>query len=233
MPSINTCGIPNTVAITITRVIIGSKYPAGSSVVCRIDFLPTANCSWKPLRSVELVTCTLVRALTTSTGAGTGTAGPISSVRWMDLLIAACWNAFAKRDAQLRAWRLCELSWTDRTVGIGEPPPLFGVAEVTRAEVVETIVLPHGVRLHRCESIRRRDDPSRQIRDLVALRVDVDQQRLAVVAAAEWKRLRPGGRVLQQRFEALERIVHGMAPRPSCPGVPPANLAASCSLFFK
>ena len=75
--------MPLTITMIMTRVMMGSKYPAGSSVVCRIDFLPSLKVSWNPLLPVELVTCTLSSALVTSASAGTGTPGPISSESWM------------------------------------------------------------------------------------------------------------------------------------------------------
>ena len=43
IPSMITFGSPPSVVMTITRVIMGSKYPAGSSVVSNSDFLLTPN----------------------------------------------------------------------------------------------------------------------------------------------------------------------------------------------
>ena len=52
-------------------------------MVSNSDLLPILKLSWNPLESVELVTCTLSSALTTSASAGTGTPGPINSESWM------------------------------------------------------------------------------------------------------------------------------------------------------
>src|ERR1700733_5798175 len=59
-PSMRTLGMPLRVAIIITRVVIGSKYPAGNRVVKIKKILDMLKVTWKPLQSLLLVTWILV-----------------------------------------------------------------------------------------------------------------------------------------------------------------------------
>ena len=77
----------------------------------------------------------------TSRGAGIGTPGPISSCRRTGLAIARPRDSLGQRDAQPTADRDRQVARVDRAVGVGEPPPQLGVAEVTRREHVAAVAL--------------------------------------------------------------------------------------------
>src|SRR5262245_32865244 len=143
------------------------------------DFLLTAKVSWKPLRSLPLVTCTLVSESITDCGAGMGTAGPINSVRWIPLCTGRCScgcvlrsahrrrrHAFGQRDAQTAPDFLGELVRPHGTIGVADAPELLRVVEIARRDVVETIALRDHVLLQQRETFRRRHEAAPEIDDL-------------------------------------------------------------------
>src|SRR5512139_3963115 len=98
-------------------------------VASSVDFLLTANVSWNPLRSLPLVTCTLVSASTTDCGAGMGTAGPIIRVRCTPLSMGRPGDAFRQRNAQLAAWVFGQFVRAQRAVRVADAPELLGVGQ--------------------------------------------------------------------------------------------------------
>ena len=121
--------------------------------------------SWKPLRSLPLVTCTLTSASTTDCGAG---------------------DAFGQRDAQTPSNRLGQLRRAQRAVGVAQTPELFRVAEVMRGDVIEPLALRDGVLLQQLEAFRLRHEATPEIDDGEA--AHFERRRLdAVVTAGERK----------------------------------------------
>src|SRR6516164_1298893 len=124
-------------------------------VVSSGDFLLTAKVSWKPLRSLLLVTWTLVSASVTGLGAGMGTTGPIISVRWIPLSIQ--WHsryAFGQRDAEHTADCGGEIVGAHRAIGVAYAPELQRIVHVCRSYVVEAIALRDGMHLQQREALR-------------------------------------------------------------------------------
>src|SRR5947207_3526320 len=111
----------------------------------RGESLPTEKVSWKPLRSLPLVTCTDCRACITTLGAGTGTAGPIISVRWTPLSIRRSGNSFGQRDPDLRARASGQLFWLQHGVWVRDTPVLLGVAEILVCDQIGAFSLQNGM----------------------------------------------------------------------------------------
>src|SRR5688572_20943597 len=114
-------------------------------VVMSGDVLPTAKESWKPLVVVLLVTSIPVRDSMTNGGAGRGTPGPMSSVRWMLLNTGRSGNAAWERDAEPAPDRRDELVRLHGAVRVGQAPEQLGIAEVARGDLVEPVLLDRGV----------------------------------------------------------------------------------------
>src|SRR5512141_3298727 len=132
IPSIRTVGRPPTVTTTITRVVIGSKKPAGSITASRGERLETAKVSWNPLLSLPFVTCTASRASITGRGAGTGTAGPMSRVRWMASFTRGPRHALGEGDADAAPRGRGQLAGVEGEARVGDAPLGLGVAEGPR-----------------------------------------------------------------------------------------------------
>src|SRR5918911_893851 len=116
---------------------------------------PTAKVTWKPERSLPLVTEIERRASITTRGAGTGTAGPISSVRWTPSSIRGSGDALRQGDADARADPGGELVGLQGGVGVGQAPELFRVAQDLGGDVVEALALRHHVEAQGGEQLRR------------------------------------------------------------------------------
>src|ERR1051326_2885510 len=160
-------------------------------VVSSGDFLLTAKVSWKPLRSLPFVTCTLVSASMTERGGGTGTAGPISTVRCTPLSIGHPRDAFRQGDAQPPSDRLGQLVGAHGAIGVADAPELLGVVEIARRDVVDALALGDRMFLQQREAFRRRHEAPAQINESDARRV-LERRGLETGVAAgrrEWVRV--------------------------------------------
>src|SRR5688572_26807478 len=103
---------------------------------------------------------TLCSASSTKRGAGTGTAGPIMSVRWMPfnmrgrLLGARGRHALRQRDANHVAGSRGEIVRTQRAVGIAHAPELFRIANVAGGQDIEPLPFDDEVLVEESEVLR-------------------------------------------------------------------------------
>jgi hypothetical protein len=136
-PSMSTVGRLFIVATRMTRSH-GTWPPATSSRVCSGERLSTTKLSWKPLGvSADDVTSTLSSASISGFGAGMGTPGPTSSVRWMPLSTAT-----SKAGRQSQAQRVAgmfKIAWHLGAIAVGDAPVLDRVAQIGRGQPVETV----------------------------------------------------------------------------------------------
>src|SRR6266571_444716 len=159
---------PVIVSVDCPGSLMGSKNPAGSRVVSSSDRLLTANVSWKPLRSRPLVTETAVRASVTGSGAGMGTPGPMSSVRWTPLSTGqtSCGgDALGQRDAQPAAHRGGQVVGAKGPVRVADAPKLKGVVKVGRRDVVQALPLGHHVLGQHDEALGLGHEPAAKVDD--------------------------------------------------------------------
>src|SRR6478752_4088457 len=154
---------------------------------CSGDFLPTAKVSWKPALSLPLVTCALTSASTTIGGAGTGTIGPMSRVRWTPLSIRRAGNPFGERDAQRAAGRFGELVRSHGAIGVGDAPERLGVVQVLAGDVVEPLALGHLMREQQREALGRGHEAALEIGHDAAIRLGDRHRGNAVVPARHRK----------------------------------------------
>src|SRR3954452_17045437 len=103
----------------------------------------------------------------TDRGAGTGTAGPIISVRWTPLSIGHPRDAFRQRDAQPAADGFGQFVGTHRAVGVTDPPELLGVVEIPRGDVVQPLALLDHMLLQQRVALRPRHETAPQVDDAV------------------------------------------------------------------
>src|SRR5512147_3099930 len=123
-----------------------------------------AKLSWKPALSFPLVTCALTSASTTIGGAGTGTIGPMSRVRWTPLSIRRAGNPFGKRDAQRTAGGFGELVRSHGAIGVRDPPERLGVVQISAGDVVEPLALGHLMQEQQREALGRGHEAPLEIR---------------------------------------------------------------------
>src|SRR4051812_45739200 len=138
-------------------------------VFSSVESFPTLNVTWNPLRSFPLVTEMDCRACITTLGAGTGTAGPISSVRWTPLSIRRSGDPLRQRDADAGPRPLGQLLRAQRAVGVAQAPELLRVPQVLVGHQVRPFALLDDVLGQRGEPLRTRDEPPPQVRDAGAV----------------------------------------------------------------
>src|SRR5664279_930498 len=167
-PSMRTSGRPFKVTTRITRMMGGSEPPTSRNRVCRGPLLLRLNFSSKPLGvllSPPMFTCTLWSAFRTASGTGTGTTGPIISVRWTPLSIGGSWNALGKRDAEPPAQALQQLLGPHGPVCVADAPEGFGIAEILLGDVVQALALRDHVLAQEREALGRRQEAADQVGD--------------------------------------------------------------------
>src|SRR5690348_4154374 len=163
-PSISTCGMPFTVATTITRSSGTTPPPESRNSVCSGERTLKLNCRVNaPAPSSGAFTSTWVSASSTSCGTGTGTTGPTSKVRCTP---SSTWHprdALGQGDAQLPANRVGQLLRPQRAVRVAQAPELLGIAQVLRRDVVQPLALRHAMPLQQGEVFRRRHEAAPQV----------------------------------------------------------------------
>src|SRR6185369_267522 len=215
-PSISTLGRLFMVATRITRSH-GTWPPATSSSVCSGERLSITKLIWKPLGvSADDVTSTLSRASIKGFGAGIGTPGPTSKVRWMPLSIAASAleaDAAAEAGGQGQAQGVAGAFEGARHLGaiaVGDAPVLDRVAEMGRRQAVEAAAVRDLDFADGDQGGRVGHEAAAQVDDLFAIRAGQFGGRHAGVAA-----------VGREAFDA-----HGSPLRPSAARLPrPASAA--------
>src|SRR6188768_712523 len=229
MPSINTFGVPLIVTTMMTRTNGMPAPPERRNKVCSGERLGIVKFSSKPLcESPEAAfTWMLVNASSTSRGTGTGTPGPIISVRWMGPGLAmARLNPRRQRDTDLAPDHIRELVRTQHAVRVAQAPELLRIAEIARRDVVEAVALGDGVLLQEREALRQRHEAAAHIDDRPAVGTGALRRRDIVVAAA-WRKQRDLEHA--RRVERLHRIGHGRPPKPKLSSPTAASWPASRS----
>src|SRR5688500_13589450 len=103
---------------------------------------PAWKVSWKPLRPSSVwVTSALTSDSVSAVGAGTGTVGPISSVRWMPSSTVVTSSRLRERDAQAPLRSGGQVERAHRVVGVGDPPERLGRPERAGGQHIQPLAL--------------------------------------------------------------------------------------------
>src|ERR1700761_3430078 len=137
----------------------GREVPAETrNRVCSGDWTLILNTSSKPLVPVALLmTLTESRASRTSADTGTGTAGPIISVRFTPVSMSSpARHAGRQRDHDEGTRLRGDVGWLDGQVGVAELPVRQRAAEQRGGDDVDPVALPDPVALENGEGGARR-----------------------------------------------------------------------------
>src|SRR5215472_3226049 len=149
-PSIKTCGRLLTVTTITTRSSTPGPPIASRNRVCSGERLLKVNDSWKALRSVALVvTSTEARASIRGFGAGSGTTGPASSVRYMPLATTASGYAGGYPRRQCYTQHLARFrSQCVRVrcrIGVAQNPIQQRIAELGVRHIIDAVPLDRHI----------------------------------------------------------------------------------------
>src|SRR5262249_46215867 len=155
---------------TTTRTSGTGTPPATRNSVCSGERVLRVNDNWKTLGpSADVVTCTCVSASRMSCETGSGTAGPIISVRGTPVSIRRPPDALGQGDEHPATDGLDQLVGAERGVRVAQPPEQLGVAQVPGGQVVEPVPLCNRVLLDHGEPLRRRDEAAPEEHDQPAV----------------------------------------------------------------
>lgn len=113
--------------------------------------LVRSKASWNPLRSPAVaVIWADRRASVTSAGTGRASFGPMRSVMWTGPCPTGCSDTpvpSGRRDVDDPSdpGLVRQLPWIEYGIGVGDPPPLAGVAEVLLGEQIGPLACPHDM----------------------------------------------------------------------------------------
>src|SRR5882672_4236533 len=122
--------------------------PVNRKRVASGERLSTVNFSWNTLGpSVFAVTSTLVRASRTDFDTGSGTAGPIMSVRLIPLSILRSRYSLWQTNTKHPANRGDQVLRTHRSIRVGDSPEQFRIADILRGDHIQSFSLRNAVLL--------------------------------------------------------------------------------------